>query len=155
METYKTELYHTKIKTYDPDFSKVFTLDREHGAPYLLEDASEMDAVPSLVQILHEKEFVPTKKQFIALTQNRYAKKIIDSHYKKPDYTEGSYVRLRKTTDSELLREVGAGACIVIKANAAPIIHARKGAKKYKILPFDSFRMYTVEERDLKKVNIK
>ena len=58
METYKTELYHTKIKTYDPDFSKVFTLDREHGASYLLEDASEMDAVPSLVQILHEKEYL-------------------------------------------------------------------------------------------------
>ena len=104
---------------------------------------------------LNEKEFVPTEKQFNALTNNRYTNKVLTAHHKKPDFCEGSYVYIRKTANYELLNEISNRPCLVLQADASPIVHARKGAKVYKIIPFGISKIYFVEERDIKKANIK
>jgi hypothetical protein len=106
-------------------------------------------------RILNESDFVPTEKQYSALTTNTYSNKVLKAHYKNPDYEEGSYVCLRKRADSELRDEIGDRPCLVLRVNAGPVTHARLGAKKYKIIPFGISKVFTVEERDLKKANIK
>ena len=106
-------------------------------------------------RVLNESDFVPTEKQYFALTTNNYSNKVLKAHYKNPDYEEGSYVCLRKRADSELRDEIGDRPCLVLKANASPVTHARIGAKKYKIIPFGISKVFTVEERQLKKANIK
>ena len=106
-------------------------------------------------RVLNEADFVPTEKQYSALTTNNYSNKVLKAHYKSPDYEEGSYVCLRKRAESELRDEIGDRPCLVIKANASPVTHARIGAKKYKIIPFGISKVFTVEERQLKKANIK
>tara|TARA_R100000988_G_C3971420_1_gene151674 strand:+ start:400 stop:1014 length:615 start_codon:yes stop_codon:yes gene_type:complete len=106
-------------------------------------------------RVLNESDFVPTEKQYFALTTNNYSNKVLKAHYKNPDYEEDSYVCLRKGADSELRDEIGDRPCLVLKANAGPVTHARIGAKKYKIIPFGVSKVFTVEERQLKKANIK
>jgi hypothetical protein len=105
--------------------------------------------------ILNDEGFIPTEKQYAAITTNKYAKKILDSYYKKPDFPQDSFVLLRKSAPSELLKELTDIPCLVVKTNVQPITRACKGSKKYQILPFNKSTTYLVEERYLKKANIK
>jgi len=108
-----------------------------------------------IFRILNEEDFIPTEKQFNALTNNKYTIKILTAYYKTEDFSEGSYVYLRKSADALLLSEIGERPCLVLKANILPIVRARKGAKMYKIVPFGVAKVYSIEERDLKQANIK
>ena len=106
-------------------------------------------------QLLNDESFIPTEKQYAAITTNKYAKKVLHSHYKKPDFPQDSFVLLRKSAPIELLKELGNMPCLVVKTDIQPIIRACKGSKKYQILPFNKSKTYLVEERYLKKANIK
>ena len=101
--------------------------------------------------ILHQDGFAPTEKQFNGITGNKYAAKVLAAYYAEPKFAVGSYVSLRSTAPFDYRRRASLGPCVIIQSDAAPIVSAARGVKRYKILPFGSAETIIVEERHLKK----
>tara|TARA_R110000787_G_scaffold40774_4_gene101017 strand:- start:944 stop:1591 length:648 start_codon:yes stop_codon:yes gene_type:complete len=104
-------------------------------------------------RVLYDKAFLPTEKQYEALTENKYAQKVLESHYSEPKFKVNDYVSLRKNNPCGI-RE-GRNIFIIIQIAPEPITTAAKNTKKYKLLPIDNTKTYVVEERWLKFSNRK
>ena len=79
-------------------------------------------------RVLYDKEFVPTNKQYDSLTGNKYAKKVLESHYSSPKFKVNDYVSLRKNNPCEINERKN--IFIVIQVAPAPITTAAKNTKK-------------------------
>ena len=99
-------------------------------------------------RVLYDKDFIPTEKQYVSLTQNKYAKKVIESHHSKPRFEANDYVALRKNNPCNI--DSDNNLFIVIQVAPEPITTAAKNTKKYKILQIDDTATHIVEERWLK-----
>ena len=99
-------------------------------------------------RVLYDKDFVPSEKQYKSLTQNKYAQKVLESHFSEPKFKVNDYVSLRKGYPGKL-RE-SRNMFIVIQVASKPITTAAKNTKTYKILPIDDTKTHVVEERWLK-----
>ena len=102
-------------------------------------------------RVLYDKKFIPSEKQYNSLTQNKYALKVLDSHYAEPKYNVNDYVSLRKNNPCRIDEE--SNMFVIIQTAPEPITTAAKATKKYKILPLDGKKTYIVEERWLKHLN--
>lgn len=108
--------------------------------------------------ILTDESFVPSLKQFKALTENKYIVKVLDAYKAKPKYPAGSMVQIRKSLsgpDSRLMRrkmfELETDLAIVVSTNET-IVSACNGNKRYKIVFLGDAVPMFAEERDLKKM---
>ena len=99
-------------------------------------------------RVLYDKAFIPSEKQYNALTQNKYAFKVLESHYASPKFKVNDYVSLRKNNPCGI--NEGKNVFIIIQVAPEPITTAAKNTKKYKILPIDNTATHIVEERWLK-----
>ena len=111
--------------------------------------------------ILSDDDFVPTKRQYEKMVENKYTKKVIDSTFSEPKYKTGNYVMLRSTApgsvrwprqrpqDPAISR--GDKLAIVLKTDAKPVISAARGSKVYSVLFFGETEALFIEERHLKK----
>tara|TARA_R110000824_G_scaffold374299_2_gene564801 strand:+ start:682 stop:1329 length:648 start_codon:yes stop_codon:yes gene_type:complete len=97
---------------------------------------------------LYDKDFIPSEKQYKTLTQNKYAQKVLESHFSKSKFKVNDYVSLRKNNPCDIPNNKN--IFIVIQVASEPITTAAKNTKKYKILPLDTTTTYNVEERWLK-----
>ena len=97
---------------------------------------------------LYDKDFIPSERQYKALTQNKYAQKVLESHFSKSKFKVNDYVSLRKNNPCSIHNNKN--VFIVIQVAPEPITTAAKNTKKYKILPLDNTTTYNVEERWLK-----
>lgn len=106
-------------------------------------------------RILNEEFFIPTEIEFNKLTENKYAKKVLSEHYSTPLYTEAAMVCLRipaaRRLDMPELKDI---PLMILKTNAASIIRAASGSKRYLVLPIGSDAPFLIEERDIKKYKI-
>jgi hypothetical protein len=98
-------------------------------------------------RILSDVDFVPTEKQFNAITQNKYAQKVIKATKADALYSEGTLVEGRATAGS-FRNKKG----FVLKVNYGAVTNAAKGVKRYLVLPIGSPVPVVVEERYIKKV---
>ena len=99
--------------------------------------------------------FVPSKKQYEAITSNKYAAKILAGWEAAPKYAAGSMAMIRGRRDvhsSQAFTASGNGTLpvVVVAVNAAHPSSACKGNKVYKVLPVGCAQTFLVEERDLK-----
>ena len=98
--------------------------------------------------------FVPTKKQYDAITCNKYAAKILAGWESAPKFAVGSMALVRSTSAraSALWRAAGNGKLpvVIVAQNASAPSSACKGNKIYKVLPVGCAQTFMVEERDLK-----
>jgi hypothetical protein len=101
--------------------------------------------------ILHTEGFVPTEKQYKSITNNKFAKKILEAWYADPKYPVGSYVVVRDTAPGMVRGKAKNAPCVILKTNAAYPRCAAKGTKIYQVLPFGSPAAIMVEERHVKK----
>ena len=101
--------------------------------------------------ILHTEGFVPTEKQYKSITNNKFAKKILEAWYADPKYPVGSYVVVRDTAPGMVRGKAKNVPCVILKTNAAYPRCAAKGTKIYQVLPFGSPAAIMVEERHVKK----
>ena len=101
--------------------------------------------------ILHTEGFVPTEKQYKSITNNKFAKKILEAWYADPKYPVGSYVVVRDTAPGMVRGKAKNVPCVILKTNAAYPRCAAKGTKIYQILPFGSPSAIMVEERHVKQ----
>jgi len=103
--------------------------------------------------ILDKEGFVPTEKQYKAITSNKYAQKILKAWYDEAKYETGSYVYFRTTSPGSVRKGIK-GPCVVLKTNAAVPVTAARGTKVYQVLPFGHATPVLVEERHIKKARI-
>jgi len=103
--------------------------------------------------ILDKEGFVPTEKQYKAITSNKYAQKILTAWYDEAKYETGSYVYFRATSPGSVRKGIK-GPCVVLKTNAAVPATAARGTKVYQVLPFGHAAPVLVEERHIKKARI-
>ena len=98
--------------------------------------------------------FVPTQKQYEAITSNKYAAKILAGWEAAPKYANGSMALVRGTRGGSVqaFRASGNGKLpvVIVGVNAARPSSACKGNKVYKVLPVGCAQTFLVEERDLK-----
>ena len=99
-------------------------------------------------KILTDDGFVPTIEQYNKITKNKFAVKVLAAYFADPKFAPGSLVQFGATAPAHMRR---LPPCVVIKANAAPITSAAKGAKVYSVLPMGSAKTVLCEERHLKK----
>ena len=92
----------------------------------------------------------PTPKQYRKMVENKYAQKVIEATLSAPKYTAGSFVTLRASAPSSARWGTGNKPCVIIKADAAPVTSAARGAKKYSVLPIGGAKPVIIEERHLK-----
>ena len=104
-------------------------------------------------RVLYDEEFIPSEKQYTSLTQNKYALKVLESHYASPKFKVNDYVSLRKNNPCNISEGINMFA--ILQVGPEPITTAAKNTKKYKILPLDNNETYIVEERWLKYSNKK
>jgi len=98
-------------------------------------------------KILEEPEFVPTERQWRALCENKYAKKVIAATEADPKYPVGTWVRGRANAH-RTMRDM---MMVVIESDAQPVTSAARGTKIYRVLPVGSPKTLLCEERDIKK----
>lgn len=100
------------------------------------------------IRILNEENFVPSEKQFNAITKNKYAQKVIAAANAAPKYAVNSLIEGRASSS----RKIRGKKAFVLKVDAGPITNAAKGVKKYLVLPIGEAAPLLVEERDIKIV---
>ena len=91
-------------------------------------------------------DYVPSEKDYRAITENKYAVKILAGWFEAPRFTVGSMVSGRATAPIQLRNKLA----VVIEENAKSPTSACKGNKVYKVLPVGSPTPILVEERALK-----
>ena len=100
--------------------------------------------------ILETPKFVPTEKQYRAITGNKYAQKVLHAWFAEPKFTSGSYVYFRANAPGAV-RRGQTRPSVVLKVNATYPKTAAKGTKVYQVLPFGNAVPVLVEERYLKQ----
>lgn len=111
--------------------------------------------------ILLDKDFTPSLKQFKVLTENKYAMKVLNGHEAEAKYPVGSMVHIRKTLtgpDAARLRrqrrELKTDLAMVI-STTEEIVSSCNGNKRYKIIIVGDATPILAEERNLKKLSKK
>ena len=112
--------------------------------------------------VLSNPDFVPSKRQWDKMVENKYAKKVIESTFSEPKYNVGQMVALRssaKVMDSNmssatpyrfgLRSSVSTG--FVVAVGSKPVINAARNTKVYTVLFMGKTDPVYVEERFLKK----
>jgi len=99
--------------------------------------------------ILKKPEFVPSEKAWRKMCENKYAKKVLETHDAAPKYEIGSLVTFRATADWAHRVTAGDKPCVVISVGTL-VRSAAKGAKPYEVLPFGAQKVISCEERHLK-----
>jgi len=115
-------------------------------------------------KVLTNSDFVPSKRQWEKLVENKYAKKVLVSTFSEPKFHVGQFVTFRAaarvvdtrgrfaTGNQFVPRRIGRFAKgFVVAVGAQPVISAARGTKVYTILFIGQASPTLVEERYLKK----
>ena len=101
-------------------------------------------------------EFIPTPKQFKAMTENKYAIQVLENWKAKPQFPVGSLVTLRKNAAKTFAWKLSKAGSEDINAlvltTDEPILSAARGSKRYKLALVGSNEIVYAEQRDLKKI---
>ena len=108
--------------------------------------------------VLEDKDYVPTEKNYNKMTNNKYSQKVIKATFEEPKFLVGDLVTIRKSLSADAhthrwkLIELKEADAVVLAVGDKPVLSPAKGAKVYKVLPFGSTKAYHIEERNLKKM---
>jgi hypothetical protein len=97
---------------------------------------------------LNEKDFIPTEKQFRAMCENKYAKRLIQNMTENA-FEPGNVVQVRRRSDEP---EVGT---IVKVLDTITRSSANIGGRLYRVLWMNTGEETTVAEKELKKFRMK
>jgi len=100
-------------------------------------------------RVLQQEDFVPTEKQYRALCENKYAKKVLRAHFAEPKYAAGTKISLRSSAPRRLRKQAEHG--FILKTDASPVTNAAAGTKNYLVLLVGESVPVIFEERFLKK----
>jgi len=108
--------------------------------------------------ILKSEGFVPTRREYTKMVENKYAQKVLDAHRADPRFGVNQVVQIRSTACRNVLeqhlRHFRHRRCFVL-ANDLPIKNSTAGAKRYRLLPMGSSEPIELDEKHLMKPNRK
>jgi hypothetical protein len=109
-----------------------------------------------VMKILSDPEFIPTEKQYAAMTGNKYAQRVLENVKSDPKFPVGTIAKFRKSAKPGLvhINEKAVSSSdvrVMIIEHPNDAKSAARGAKTVVVLPFGSNSTYTTEERYLKK----
>jgi len=134
------------------DWRSEWTEDKAERFAIMNEYYGKTGYYSNIVDKTRNGDYIPTEREFNAVTSNKFAQKILAATFDAPAYSVGSFVKLRANASHTLRAAAGvSGTFMVVKANAAPVTSAAKGAKKYLLLPVGSAKTVIAEEREIKK----
>jgi len=90
-----------------------------------------------------------TEEQYNKICKNKYAVKVLEAHFAEPLFKVGDLVSLRGNAQG--LERRGLHKGMFVLSNTETITSARKGCKKYKLLPVGGTKPLFYEESQLKK----
>ena len=102
-------------------------------------------------KVLNDPEFIPTPRQYKAMCENKYAKKVLNSALAEAAFAPGAMVLPRASAPWNQKKALEKGG-VIIASDSGPIQSAAKGAKVYTILPLGSAETLQIQERHLKKM---
>ena len=102
-----------------------------------------------------DQEAVPSLRDYTRITENKFARKILDGWRSDPVYAAGSMVSLRSSAKHTHRKALAKGVGVVIKTNAEEPSSASRGNKVYEVLPVGGVGTIMIEERYLKNARIK
>jgi len=100
--------------------------------------------------VANNPDFVPQERAWKKMCENKYAKKVVESHDTPAKYPIGSLVSFRSTAPWNARTLANGKPCVVLSTDG-PITSSAKGGKPYKVLPFGQTVAIDCEERHLKK----
>ena len=95
-----------------------------------------------------DPEWVPTQKQYSAITGNKYAQAVLANALEEPKFAAASMVEFRKA--GRVSYRLRGKPALILRALPEVQTHA-KGGKRYEVLPVGQANPVICEERDLKK----
>ena len=99
---------------------------------------------------IEDDSFVPSKRAYEKMVENKYATRVIESTLSKPKFNPGSHVALRANANvGWAIPRTSTG--VILKADARPVTSPARGSKVYSVLFFGQTTPNFVEERWLKK----
>mgnify|MGYP003681098157 CR=1 FL=1 len=105
-------------------------------------------------KIQEDDSFVPSKKDFLRMYNNKYAQKVLIATRSEPKFPVGNMVQLRSTVgkswQDKHIKKLKLRKCFVLE-NDLPIVNAVGGAKRYKVLPMGTSEPLEIDERFLMK----
>ncbi len=102
-----------------------------------------------------DQDAVPSLRDYTRITENKFARKILDGWRSDPVYAAGSMVSLRSSAKFAHRKALVKGVGVVIKSNADDPKSACRGNKIYEVLPVGGVGTIMIEERYLKKARVK
>ena len=93
-------------------------------------------------------EWIPTPKQYSAITGNKYAQAVLANSLGEPKFATASMVEFRKA--GRVSYGLRGKAALILRVLPEVETHA-KGGKRYEVLPVGQSTPVVCEERDLKK----
>ena len=102
-----------------------------------------------------DQDAVPSLRDYTRITENKFARKILDGWRSDPVYAAGSMVSLRTSAKFAHRKVLTKGVGVVIKTNADEPKSACRGNKIYEVLPVGGVGTIMIEERYLKKARVK
>ena len=106
----------------------------------------------SYIRRVDAKEML-TEQQYEKFCKNKYTLKALEAHFSEPLFKVGEIVSIRGSESSAARMGINKGLFVV--SNTEPITSARKGCKKYKLLPVGQAKPIFFEEWQLKKKKFK
>jgi len=95
-----------------------------------------------------DPEWIPTQKQYSAITGNKYAQAVLANSLEEPKFATASMVEFRKA--GRVRYALRGKPALILRALDEVQTHA-KGGKRYEVLPVGQVAPVICEERDLKK----
>ena len=99
-------------------------------------------------RVMADPEWIPTQKQYSAVTGNKYAQAVLTNSLDEPKFAAASMVEFRKA--GRVSYGLRGKPAMILRALPEVLSHA-KGGKRYEVLPIGQATSVTCEERDLKK----
>lgn len=107
--------------------------------------------------IINEPDFVPSLKQYRSMCENKFTTKVLEAHFKEPNFPVGCLAQMRAGHSSMLTRNNPLGkpptqSMVVVLRNDLRVTSAAKGSKRYEVVKVGGIKPFECEERDLKKL---
>jgi|TARA_Y100000310_G_scaffold45806_1_gene42681 hypothetical protein len=102
-------------------------------------------------KVIDDPDFIPSPRQFKAMCENKYAKKVLKSADGEATFKVGQIIELRASAPHAFKLRFPLGKGAILQSGAAPVKSAAKGGKVYNVLPLGSADTVEIEERHIKK----
>jgi len=103
-------------------------------------------------KILAEDNYIPSKKAYAAMCENKYASRVLETARSAPLFPAGQMAIVRKGTNLPSAFRRMSGKMVVILETLDEVISAAKGSKRCLAVLAGGDAPFTIEERWLKKL---